>query len=84
MFGELLGFFIVNLWQQMGEPRSFTLLELLAVIAIIPTMSFLAYRFIPACLIIVAIFWRRVRDLSRLALFRPEHQEQLRRLLPNV
>lgn len=28
MFGELIGFFVVNLWQQMGEPRSFTLLEL--------------------------------------------------------
>jgi NADH dehydrogenase [ubiquinone] 1 alpha subcomplex assembly factor 7 len=28
MFGELIGFFIVNLWQQMGEPKSFTLLEL--------------------------------------------------------
>lgn len=28
MFGELIGFFLVNLWQQMGEPRSFTLLEL--------------------------------------------------------
>lgn len=28
MFGELIGFFIVNLWQQMGEPQSFTLLEL--------------------------------------------------------
>ncbi|HWA19759.1 MAG TPA: SAM-dependent methyltransferase [Devosia sp.] len=28
MFGELIGFFAVNLWQQMGEPRSFTLLEL--------------------------------------------------------
>lgn len=28
MFGELIGFFIVNLWQQMDEPRSFTLLEL--------------------------------------------------------
>jgi NADH dehydrogenase [ubiquinone] 1 alpha subcomplex assembly factor 7 len=28
MFGELLGFFLVNLWQQMEEPRSFTLLEL--------------------------------------------------------
>lgn len=27
MFGELIGFFCVNLWQQMGEPRSFTLLE---------------------------------------------------------
>jgi NADH dehydrogenase [ubiquinone] 1 alpha subcomplex assembly factor 7 len=28
MFGELIGFFVVNLWQQAGEPRSFTLLEL--------------------------------------------------------
>jgi len=28
MFGELVGFFLVNLWQQMKEPRSFTLLEL--------------------------------------------------------
>ena len=28
MFGELIGFFLVNLWQQMSEPRSFTLLEL--------------------------------------------------------
>jgi NADH dehydrogenase [ubiquinone] 1 alpha subcomplex assembly factor 7 len=28
MFGELIGFFIVNLWQQMGQPTSFTLLEL--------------------------------------------------------
>ena len=28
MFGELIGFFFVNLWQQMGQPRSFTLLEL--------------------------------------------------------
>ena len=28
MFGELVGFFIVNLWQQMGSPLSFTLLEL--------------------------------------------------------
>ncbi len=28
MFGELIGFFFVNIWQQMGEPRSFTLLEL--------------------------------------------------------
>jgi NADH dehydrogenase [ubiquinone] 1 alpha subcomplex assembly factor 7 len=28
MFGEIVGFFIVNLWQQMGEPKSFTLLEL--------------------------------------------------------
>ncbi|MBU1305794.1 MAG: SAM-dependent methyltransferase [Alphaproteobacteria bacterium] len=28
MFGELIGFFIVNLWQQMGSPKEFTLLEL--------------------------------------------------------
>lgn len=28
MFGELLGFFFVNLWQQMGSPKAFTLLEL--------------------------------------------------------
>lgn len=28
MFGELLGFFCVNLWQQLKEPPSFTLLEL--------------------------------------------------------
>src|SRR5690242_19735051 len=28
MFGELIGFFCVNLWQQMGQPQSFTLLEL--------------------------------------------------------
>ncbi len=28
MFGELIGFFFVNLWQQLGEPASFTLLEL--------------------------------------------------------
>ncbi len=28
MFGELVGFFCVNLWQQMGEPPRFTLLEL--------------------------------------------------------
>lgn len=28
MFGELIGFFFVNLWQQMNEPKSFTLLEL--------------------------------------------------------
>jgi NADH dehydrogenase [ubiquinone] 1 alpha subcomplex assembly factor 7 len=28
MFGELIGFFIVNLWQQMDEPKAFTLLEL--------------------------------------------------------
>lgn len=28
MFGELIGFFFVNLWQQMGEPKRFTLMEL--------------------------------------------------------
>ena len=28
MFGELIGFFAVNVWQQMGQPKSFTLLEL--------------------------------------------------------
>ncbi|HEV7346014.1 MAG TPA: SAM-dependent methyltransferase [Devosia sp.] len=28
MFGELIGFFVVNLWQQMGSPKEFTLLEL--------------------------------------------------------
>ena len=28
MFGELIGFFFVNLWQQMGQPKAFTLLEL--------------------------------------------------------
>ena len=28
MFGEFIGFFFVNLWQQMGEPKNFTLLEL--------------------------------------------------------
>ena len=28
MFGEMIGFFFVNLWQQMGEPKAFTLLEL--------------------------------------------------------
>lgn len=28
MFGELIGFFFVNLWQQMGSPKAFTLLEL--------------------------------------------------------
>ena len=28
MFGELVGFFLVNLWQQMRQPKSFTLLEL--------------------------------------------------------
>lgn len=28
MFGELIGFLFVNLWQQMGQPKAFTLLEL--------------------------------------------------------
>lgn len=28
MFGELVGFFLVTLWQQMGSPKDFTLLEL--------------------------------------------------------
>lgn len=28
MFGELIGFWLVNLWQQMNEPKAFTLLEL--------------------------------------------------------
>ena len=28
IFGELIGFFLVNLWQQMDQPKSFTLLEL--------------------------------------------------------
>ena len=28
MFGELIGFFFVNIWQQMGSPKEFTLLEL--------------------------------------------------------
>lgn len=28
MFGELIGFFFVTIWQQMNEPKSFTLLEL--------------------------------------------------------
>ncbi|MBJ3783439.1 class I SAM-dependent methyltransferase [Devosia sediminis] len=28
MFGELIGFWLVNLWQQMGESKTFTLLEL--------------------------------------------------------
>lgn len=28
MFGELIGFWLVNLWQQMSEPKAFTLVEL--------------------------------------------------------
>ncbi|MBW3594181.1 MAG: DMT family transporter [Actinobacteria bacterium] len=34
-------------------------------IAIVPTMTFLAYRFIPATLLVTAMFWRRVRGLTR-------------------
>lgn len=34
-------------------------------IEIVPTMTFLAYRFIPACLLVTLIFWGRVRRLSR-------------------
>ena len=33
-------------------------------IEVVPTMTFLAYRFIPACLLVAAMFWRRVRALS--------------------
>lgn len=28
MFGEMIGFFLVNLWQQLGEPKALTLVEL--------------------------------------------------------
>ncbi len=28
MFGEMVGFFLVNLWQQLGEPKAVTVLEL--------------------------------------------------------
>ena len=34
-------------------------------VAIVPTMTFLAYRFVPACLLVTGIFWGRVRRLSR-------------------
>ena len=34
-------------------------------IEIIPTMTFLAYRFIPACALVTILFWRRIRNLSR-------------------
>ena len=34
-------------------------------IEIVPTMTFLAYRFIPACALVTALFWKRVRALSR-------------------
>ena len=34
-------------------------------VAIVPTMTFLAYRFVPACILVSALFWSRVRRLSR-------------------
>lgn len=34
-------------------------------IEIVPTMTFLAYRFIPAALLVSAMFWGRVKELSR-------------------
>ena len=34
-------------------------------IAIVPTMAFLAYRFVPACVLVTVMFWRRVRGLTR-------------------
>src|SRR5687767_3589022 len=34
-------------------------------IEIIPTMTFLAYRFIPACALVTILFWGRIRNLSR-------------------
>lgn len=34
-------------------------------VAIVPTMTFLAYRFIPACALVMILFWKRVRGLSR-------------------
>ena len=34
-------------------------------VEIVPTLTFLAYRFIPACLLVTLMFWRRVRGLSR-------------------
>jgi drug/metabolite transporter (DMT)-like permease len=33
-------------------------------IALLPTMAFLAYRFIPAALIVAVIFWRQLRRMS--------------------
>ena len=32
-------------------------------IALLPTMAFLAYRFLPAALIVAVIFWRPLRSL---------------------
>ena len=34
-------------------------------IEIVPTMTFLAYRFVPACALVTVLFWGRVRRLSR-------------------
>ena len=34
-------------------------------IEIVPTMTFLAYRFLPACALVTIAFWKRVRGLSR-------------------
>jgi len=34
-------------------------------VAIVPTMTFLAYRFVPAAVLVAAMFWGRVRGLSR-------------------
>ena len=34
-------------------------------VEIVPTMTFLAYRFVPASLLVGAIFWRRLKKLSR-------------------
>lgn len=34
-------------------------------VAVIPTMTFLAYRFVPAAAIVTVLFWGRVRGLSR-------------------
>lgn len=34
-------------------------------VQIVPTMTFLAYRFIPACALVTLLFWGRVRRLSR-------------------
>lgn len=33
-------------------------------IEIVPTMAFLAYRFVPACLLVTVMFWGRIRRLS--------------------
>jgi len=34
-------------------------------VAIVPAMTFLAYRFVPATILVAAMFWRRVTGLSR-------------------